>query len=267
VEVHPATFSRWNAWLQALPLDAGARVSYSENGAKGNPWTWVLLGPLQRSGTGRVEALVPGATWIVAEAVGLRDSLRVTFVERPTEAEEDVVIATEADMDAWSALTRIDGSLIVSGSELIALDGLPQLREVTGNVTIRGNARLSVVKLPLVQTGGLVLADNPALEAARFPSLRTPGMVSVGGSPAMTQLALPVVEIVTRYSLSGLALERVVAPPIDVSAPNQSPTAEIRLVDMSELRNVVVWGPPSSRRWCWRTTRVWSRSPFPGSNV
>jgi len=26
------------AWLQALLLDAGARVSYSENGAKGNPW-------------------------------------------------------------------------------------------------------------------------------------------------------------------------------------------------------------------------------------
>jgi putative transposase len=26
------------AWLRALLLDAGARVSYSENGAKGNPW-------------------------------------------------------------------------------------------------------------------------------------------------------------------------------------------------------------------------------------
>ena len=26
------------AWLQALLLDAGVRVSYSENGAKGNPW-------------------------------------------------------------------------------------------------------------------------------------------------------------------------------------------------------------------------------------
>jgi transposase InsO family protein len=26
------------AWLRALLLDAGTRVSYSENGAKGNPW-------------------------------------------------------------------------------------------------------------------------------------------------------------------------------------------------------------------------------------
>ena len=26
------------AWLRTLLLDAGAQVSYSENGAKGNPW-------------------------------------------------------------------------------------------------------------------------------------------------------------------------------------------------------------------------------------
>jgi len=98
------------AWLRALLLEAGARVSYSENGAKGNPWTQILLGPLQAG-----ESLA---------APGERDAGRAPGCRRPTDAlSQPRAAPLRHRLRHPARLSRIGGDRRLSVAESCTSDG------------------------------------------------------------------------------------------------------------------------------------------------
>ncbi len=131
----------------------------------------------------------------------------------------NVTLSTPQDLANLQALgsTQINGDLLLVGSSLTALDGLPCLTDITGAVTIQSNAGLLSIDLPDLQTvgGAMSLFGNNALQTLSLAGLTTTGSVDVSNhanlqsfsAPALTNTAfvgLQAAPLLQALDLSGL---------------------------------------------------------------
>ncbi len=152
-----------------------------------------------------------GETWVVAEGMGVRDSIHVTVLP---EHRGGITIQTVDDLAFFAAQApeRLIGMLRVDGTALTHLDGLESLEWIEGDVLIRLNDDLvdigGLSGLRTV-TGTVTIETNASLAQPSLPALRRVGALSVfrnaGLDGAMLFPALETVKGIAYLENKGVA--------------------------------------------------------------
>lgn len=106
---------------------------------------------------------------------------------------QGVSLRSQADVDAFhKSTTLINGSLIISGDDIVDLSNLSNLEQINGSLTIRGNKLLtnidSLSSLTMVSNGIWIEDNNALTNVDGLSSVNTCRNLSIEENPALKSL-------------------------------------------------------------------------------